>query len=64
MIATDLSKKQALDADPRVIQQINFIPNLERAKNTILFFITEEAKETVLDFSQGTLKVLKIFFIE
>ena len=64
MIATDLSKKQALDADPRVIQQINFITNLERAKNTILFFITEEAKETVLDFSQGTLKVLKIFFIE
>ena len=64
MIATDLSKKQALDADPRIIQQINFIPNLERARNTILFFITEEAKETVLDFSQGTLKVLKIFFTE
>ena len=64
MIATDLSKKQAIDADPRIIQQINFIPNLERARNTILFFITEEAKETVLDFSQGTLKVLKIFFTE
>ena len=58
MIAIDLSKEQALDADPRAIQQINFTANLGRAGNTTMFFITEEAKETVLDFSQGTLKVL------
>ena len=59
MIAIDLSKQQALDADPRAIQQINFTANLDRAGNTTMFFIIEEAKETMLDFSQGTVKVLK-----
>ena len=58
MIAIDLSKQQALDADPRVIEQINFTANLDCANNTRIFFILEEAKETVLDFSQGTVKVL------
>ena len=48
MIAIDLSKQQALDADPRAIQQINFTANLDRAGNTTMFFIIEEAKETVL----------------
>ena len=58
MIALDLSKQQALDADPRAIQQINFTTNLDRAGNTTMFFIIEEAKETALDFSQGAVKVL------
>ena len=58
MIAKDLSKQQALDDDPRTIQQINFTANLDRAENTTMFFIIEEAKETVLDFSQGTVKFL------
>ena len=58
MIAIDLRKQQALDADPRAIQQINFTTNLDRNGNTKMFFIIEEAKETVLDFSQGTVKVL------
>ena len=58
MIAIDLVKQQVLDADSRAIQQINFTANLDRDGNTIMFFITEEAKETVLDFSQGTVKVL------
>ena len=58
MIAIDLSKQQALDVDPRAAQQINFTVNLDRAVNTTMFFILEEAKETVLDFSQGTVKVL------
>ena len=58
MIAVDLSKEQALDADSRAIQQINFTANLDRANNTRIFFILEEAKETVVDFSQGTVKVL------
>ena len=51
MIAIDLSKQQALDADPRAIQQINFTANLDKDGNTTTFFIIEEAKETVLDFS-------------
>ena len=53
-----------LDADPKAIQQINFTANLDRAGNTTMFFIIEEAKETVLDFSQETLKVCKYNFIE
>ena len=58
MIVVDLSKQQALDADPRAIQQINFTANLDRAGNTRVYFILEESKETILDFSQGTVKVL------
>ena len=58
MIALDLSRQQELDADPRAIQQINFTANLDRAGNTTMFFIIEEAKETTFEFSQGTAKVL------
>ena len=57
MTAVDLSKQQALDADPKAIQQINFIANLDRAGNARLYFILEETKETVFEFSQGTVKV-------
>ena len=58
MIAVDLSKQQALDADHRAIQQINFTANLDRAGNTRIYFMLEEAKETILNFAQGTVKVL------
>ena len=58
MIAIDLNKQQTLDADPRAIQQINFTKNLERTRHTTMLFIIKQAKETVLDFSQGTVKVL------
>ena len=58
MIAADLSKQHVLDADQRSIQQINFTEKLDRAGNTRVYFILEEAKETILDFSQGTVKVL------
>ena len=58
MIAIDLSKQQALDADPKEIQQIHFTANLDRDGSTTIFFIIEEARETILDFLQGTVKVL------
>ena len=58
MIATDLSKQQALNADPKAIQQIYFTANLDRDGNTTMFSNIEEAKETILDFSQETVKVL------
>ena len=58
MIAIDLSKQQALNPDPRAIQKNNFMANLDRAGYTTMFFIIEEANETVLDFSQGAVKVL------
>ena len=57
MIAIDLSKQQALDADPRAIQQINFTGNLDRTENTTIFFVMEQAKETIFEFSQGTVRV-------
>ena len=60
MIAIDLSKQQVLDADPKAIHQINFSGNLE--EQSTIFFIIEEAKETVLDFSQGTLKIFYFLF--
>ena len=43
MIAIDLSIQLVLDADPRAIQQINFMTNLDRVGNTTMFFIIEEA---------------------
>ena len=58
MIAVDLSKQQALDADPKAIQKINFTANLDIAGRTRIYFILEEAKETVFEFSKGTVKVL------
>ena len=58
MTAIDSSKQQALDADPKTIQQINFIENLERDGNTTMSLVIEEMKETILDFSQGTVTVL------
>ena len=58
MIAIGLSKQQALDADPKAIQQISFTANLERAGNAKIFLILEGAKETILDFSQRTAKLL------
>ena len=57
MIAIDLSKQQALDADLRAIQQINFTGNLDRAGNITIFFIFEETKGAILNFSQGTVRV-------
>ena len=53
-----LSKQQALDADPKAIKQINFTGNLGGANNRVIFFIIDEAKEIVLDFSKGFVKVL------
>ena len=58
MIATDLSKQQALDADPRAIEQINFTANLDGGGNIRIYFILEKSKETIIGFSQRTVKVL------
>ena len=62
MIAIYLSKQQALDADPKAIHQINFTADLSRAGNTRIYFILEEAKQTIFEFSQETVKVLKMLF--
>ena len=55
MLAIDLSNLQALDANPKAIQLINFTRNLSGNNSRLIFFIIEEAKETI---SQETVKVL------
>ena len=64
MIAADLRKQQALDADPKAIQQINFTANLDRTGNTRISFIFGEAKETIFEFSQGTVNFLKCDIVQ
>ena len=62
MIAIDLSKHKALQADTKAMQQMDFTGNLNCGENvndnTIISFVTKEAKDIILDFSQGTVKVL------
>ena len=57
IMAINLSKQEELDSDPKAVQHINFTGNLDRAKGLTTLFILEEVKETVSDFSQGTVKV-------
>ena len=58
MIAIDLSKQQALDADRKAIQQVNIHGNLDRDGITTMFFVNEKAKDTIFDFLKRTLRVL------
>ena len=60
LIAADLSKQKALDADSRAIQQIIFtgkIKATEANTRVIIYYILEQSKETILEFSKGTTKV-------
>ena len=50
MIAVDLSKQQSFDVDINTIQQNKFSGNLKQREIATMFFITEEAKETILNF--------------
>ena len=63
LIPIDLTKQQKLNADPKATQQTNFTGNLDRDGITQTFFIIEEAKETALDFSKETVKVLWFYFV-
>ena len=61
LIAADLSKQKALDADSRAIQQIIFTGKIKAAADNtrvIIYYILEQSKETMLEFSKGTTKVL------
>ena len=57
VIAIDVTKQQIPGTDPEAIQQLKFTGNLARAVDATIFYIVEVAKETVLDFSQRTVKV-------
>ena len=61
LIAADLNKQKALDADSRAIQQIIFTGKIKAAADNtrvIIYYILEQSKETMLEFSKGTTKVL------
>ena len=60
IIAVDLNKQEALDADPRAIQQIVFQGVFGGENNTKirLYTILEKSKEKILEFAKGTAKVL------
>ena len=58
LLVKEMVIQQALDAEPKEIQQINLTGNLHRAGRTRFYFIFEEAKETAFEFSQGTVKGL------
>ena len=61
LLEADLSKQKALDADSRAIQQIIFTGEIKAAvANTriMIFYVLEKSKETILEFSKGTAKVL------
>ena len=62
MVAIDLSKQQVLHANPKAIQQINFTGDLAQDPNANMFFVIEEAKETIFDFSQRNVIVFCVFF--
>ena len=63
LIAIDLRKHKKLDADPKAIQEINFTGNLDRSKGSAMFFIVEDANETVSAFSKGTVEILWVYFV-
>ena len=52
MIAIDLSKQQALGADPRAIQHISFTEYVDRDENTAMFFITKKSKKLFWTFQK------------
>ena len=61
LLAGDLSKQKALDADSRPIQQIIFTGTIKAAvanARIIIFYVLEKSKEIILEFSKGTTKVL------
>ena len=56
LIAVDLSKQKVLYADSRAIQQIIFTGKV--SGDVVIYYILEKSKETILEFSKGTTKVL------
>ena len=56
LIAADLSKQKALDAELRAIQQIIFTG--KASVDVMIYYILNQSKETILEFAKGITKVL------
>ena len=63
IIALDVIKQRAFDADPKEIQQIKFTGNMDREGNITIFLTLEDVKENILHLPQITLRVFYIFFV-
>ena len=58
----DLGKQQALNVDPKGIQQINFTGNLDQRGQTAIFFIIEKVKETILKMFERNCESIVVLF--
>ena len=65
LVAADLSRQKDLDADPKAIEQIEFIGQLKNPDNAIIAIesmfvltISEKIKEKKLKLSEGSVTVL------
>ena len=56
LIAVDLSKQKVLDADSRAIQKI--IVTGKASANVMVYYILDQSREIILQFSKGTTNVL------
>ena len=52
LMVTDLNKQEALDGNPKAVQQIDFSRNLNQSGNAMLSFVIEDVKQITLDFLQ------------
>ena len=63
MIAIDLVRLQVLDADPKAIQQINFIGNVAQdLDENAMFFTIEEPKKNHFRFFTRNGESIVVFF--
>ena len=62
VVACDLSKQSVLDSDPRAVQEIEFIYKLDNGTNSQILRILEKEKQTILEFSKDTVKVLEAIY--
>ena len=63
LIAIDLSKQQTLDDSPKATEQHNFTGNLDWAEGAWMVFVLKEVKKDILDFSQRTVRVLWMCYV-
>ena len=61
MIAIDLSNQQALDANPKAIQQITFTVNLNQAVNITMFSLLKKQKKHFRFFARNCKSITNLF---
>ena len=59
----DSNKQYELDADPKAIQQINFIENLDWTEGVAMFTIIEETKKYFRFFTWNSYSFVNLFCI-